>query len=130
MARGAPDWTKKIEVTVNPGQAKDEYAAGAAGSYVGTDAAYQTVASWTVTADRTGELKEILIISTNYGKTLAKVTIDSVVWATDWAPQSCLPLIFEDLRLAAAAVVKVEVKSSDGSSITVDAIIVAKEVLV
>ena len=128
MAHGAPDWTQKIEVTINVGQPSLERAAGDIGVYTGTSTSYQEVASWTVAAGKVGELKEIIILSNSYAKTLCKVTVGSVVYATDWAPQACIPLIFEDLRLAEAIVVKVETKSSDGTSITVDAVIVGKEV--
>ena len=68
------------------------------------------------------------MISSNYSKTLLQVTIAGVVYVTGWAPQAAMPLIFEDLKLAAAAVVLVEVKSSDGTSITVDCVIVGKEI--
>ena len=156
MASGAPDGVLMIQVAVTidnvavvpPSIATTNYytyeaekaaalaaampaveaAAGDIGTYTGTDTNYQTVASWTVAAGKTGELKEILILSNDYAKTLVKITVGSVVWCTDWAPSSSMPIIFEDLRLDATTVVKVEVKSSDGTSITVDAIIVAKEI--
>ena len=128
MARGAPDWTTKIEVTINAGQPQSEQAAGAAAVLTTTSTSYQDVASWTVAAGKVGELKEILVLSSNYAKTLCKVTVGAVVYATDWAPQSALPLIFEDLRLAAAMEVLVEGKSSDGTSVVIDAAIVGKEV--
>lgn len=128
MAHGAPDGTKKIEVTVNPGQPSVERAAGDTGTYTGTATSYQEVAGWAVAAGKVGELKEIIILSSNYPKTLCRVTVGAVVYATEWSPQGCIPLIFEDLRLAEAIEVKVEAKSSDGTSITVDAVIVGKEV--
>ena len=128
MARGAPDWTQKIEVTINAGQPQVEQAAGGVGRYSGVAQTYQTVASWTVAAGKVGELKEILILSDTYAKTLLQVTVGGITWATGWVKLSAMPIIFEDLRLAAAAVVKVEAKSSDGTSIVVDAIIVGKEI--
>jgi hypothetical protein len=128
MAHGAPDWTQKIEVSITAGQPSVEAAAGAAGTYSGTDTTYQEVASWTVADDKVGELKEIMFLSNNYAKTLLQVTVGSVVWATEWAPQASMPIIFEDLRLAEGDIVLVECKSSDATSITVDAIIVAKEI--
>ena len=128
MARGAPDWTQKIEVTINSGQPQVEAAAGAAAALTTVSTSYQDVASWTVAAGKVGELKEILVLSSNYAKTLCKVVIGAVTYVTDWAPQSALPLIFEDLRLAAATVVTVSGKSSDGTSVVIDAAIVGKEV--
>lgn len=104
-----------------------EEAAGDAGRYTGTDTTYQTVASWTVEAGKTGELKEITILSDDYDHTQFKITVGGITFETDWAVQGAMPLIFEDLRLAAGSVVKVECKSTDGTSITVDAVIVGRE---
>ena len=128
MARGAPDYTKRIEIHFSSGQAAEEYAWGAAGNYSGTSTTYQQAVTATVTVGRVAELKELIILSDDYAHTLVKVTIGSVVWCTDWSPTGAMPIIFEDLRLAAAAVVKVEAKSSTGAAIDVDAIIVGKEV--
>ncbi len=128
MARGAPDWTRQVQVVITEGQPKNERAAGDVGRYTGTDTTYQEVASWTVATDYIGELKEIIIVSSNYDKTRCKVTVGTIVYATDWQVVSPVPLIFEDLRLATATVVKVETKSTDGTSITVDAVIVGKEI--
>lgn len=134
MASGGPDWVRRILITVNVEnvpvieEPAVEAAAGGVGNYTGTDQTYQEVVSWTVTADKVGELKEILIISDDYAHTLAQITIGTTAWATNWSPTSAMPIIFEDLRLAAATEVKIEVKSSDGTSIDVDAIIVGKEV--
>lgn len=113
---------------ITEGQAADEYAGGAAGRYEGTDQDYQTVATWTVTTDRIGELKEIMVLSDDYELTEFKVVVDGVTWAEDWIMLSSMPLMFEDLRLAADAVVTVSARSTDGTSIIVDAIIVGKEV--
>ncbi len=129
MAQGAPDWIRRIEVMITAGQPAKERAAGDAGSYTGTDTTYQTVASWTVATGYVGELKEILVLSSSYAKTQVKITIGDITWCTDWAPQSAMPIIFEDLRLEAAKIIKVEAKSSDTTSITVDAIITAKEAI-
>ena len=134
MANSAPPWITNIMVAVDVGGTPvvaapaNERAAGAVGRYSGVDTSYQTVASWTVAALMLGELKEILIISNTYAKTLCKVTVGSIVWANDWIVGSSLPIIFEDLKLAEAAIVKVEAKSTDATAIIVDAIIVAKEI--
>lgn len=130
MAHGAPDWIKRIEITINQGQPSVERAAGGAGNYAGSAQTYQSVVTWTVATGYVGELKEILILSDNYAKTKVKITIGVITWCTDWAAQGAMPIIFEDLRLAAASVVKVEAESSDGTAISVDAVITSKEVLI
>jgi hypothetical protein len=132
--KDAPDgsvWVQNVDVVVNvptPSQPATENAAGGTGRYTGTDTTYQEVVSWTVAADKLGELKEITILSSSYAKTYFKVTVGDIVFATDWIVQAAMPLIFEDLKLAAGKVVKVEAKSTDGTSITVDAVIVGKEI--
>lgn len=103
-------------------------AAGATGRYSGSDTTYQTVASWTVETGKIGELKEITLLSDEYDYTQFKVTVGSIVFANNWQVQAAMPLIFEDLRLPAGSVVKVEAKSTDGTAIVVDAIIVGKEI--
>ncbi len=129
MAHGAPDYTQQVQVVIVKAQPADEAAAGAAGNFNGLAAAYQTVVTWTVTALRTGELKEILIISDNYDKTVVRITIAGTVWVNNWTPTSAMPIIFEDLRLAAGSVVLVEAHSDGVVTIDVDAIIVGKEVV-
>jgi len=103
-------------------------AAGGVGKYSGTDTTYQSVVSWTVASGWEGELKEILILADDYAHTLIQITVGAVTWCTDWNPQGAMPIVFEDLRLAAGQVVSVEAKSDDGTAIVVDAIIVAKEI--
>lgn len=134
MAGDAPDGVLMVQVAVTvenvpvvPTPAK-EVAAGGHGRHSGTEETYQEVASWTVSANKGGELKEILIISDDYAHTDVRVTIGAVTWATNWTAQAALPLIFEDLRLSAGTEVLVEVKSTDGTAIVVDAVITAKEI--
>jgi hypothetical protein len=132
--KDAPDgsvWVQNVDVVVNvptPSQPASENAAGGAGRYTGTDTTYQTVVSWTVATNKLGELKEITVLSSSYAKTNLRITVGDVTFATNWVVQAAMPLIFEDLKLAAGKVVKVECKSTDGTSITVDAVIVAKEI--
>ncbi len=129
----APDgtlWVQQVSVVLEvptPPAPAHEFDAGGAGNYSGVLQTYQEVVKWTVTAARVGELKEILIISDDYEHTVIQVTVGTSVWATDWSPTSSMPIIFEDLRLAAGTEVLVEAKSSDGTAIDVDAIIVGKE---
>lgn len=134
MGRDHPDGTIKALVTTmvvstpTISLPTTEAAAGAIGRYTGTATTYQTLASWTVAAAKTGELKEILILSDNYAKTSIQITIAGTVFKTAWIMQNAMPLIYEDLKLAAGKVVLVEVKSTDGTSITVDCAIVGKEI--
>lgn len=131
---GTPDWVRMVQMVVTVEnvpvvpEPATERAAGDADKYSGTDTTYQTVATWTVATDKVGELKEILILSDDYDHTEIKITVGAVTWCEDWAPQGAMPIIFEDLKLAEAAIVKVEAKSDDGTAIEVDAIIVAKEI--
>lgn len=132
--KDAPDgsvWVQNVSVVLNeptPSQPASERAAGGVGRYTGTATTYQTVVSWTVAADKLGELKEITILSSDCARTVLQVTIGDVTFATAWVVQAAMPLIFDDLKLAAGKVVKVECKSTDGTSITVDAVITAKEI--
>ncbi len=130
----APDgtlWVQQVSVVLEaptPPEPAHEFDAGGVGNYSGILEDWEEVVRWTVTPDRVGELKEILIISDNYDKTVLQVTVGTSVWATNWSPTSSMPIIFEDLRLAGSTVVLVEAKSSDGAAIDVDAIIVGKEI--
>ncbi|MBA7637574.1 hypothetical protein ES703_45220 [subsurface metagenome] len=129
MAHGAPDYTQQVQVVIVQAQPADESAGGAAGNFNLANAGWTEVVRWTVTPLRTGELKEILIISDNYDKTIVKITIDGDVWVNNWNPTSAMPIIFEDLRLAAGSIVLVEAHSDGVVTIDVDAIIVGKEVV-
>lgn len=134
MPNSGPPWVRQIEVTVVvdnepvPSQPTTEAPAGDSGRYSGGDTSYQSVAKWTVTTDKVGELKEILIVSDDYDHTQIKVSIAGVDEPDDWLIQQPMPLIYEDLKLAAASEVEVQVKSTDGTSIKVDAVIVGKEI--
>ncbi len=134
MSHGGPDWITPVLVNVLVSnvpvaqQPTVQAPAGAAGTYSGTSTSYQTVASWTVTTGKTGQLVEILWVSSNYAKTKIKITIGSVTYCNDFAPQAALPLIFETLQLAAGTVVKVSAESSDGTAIVVDAVITGMEI--
>lgn len=134
MANDAPDFVTRVQVAVTVAnvptvpEVGTEVAAGASGRYSGTEQTYQSVAKWTVSADKVGELKEILIISDDYDLTKLKVTIAGVGEPDDWLLQAAMPLIYEDLKLAAGDEVEVQVQSTDGTAIIVDALIVGKEI--
>ena len=129
MAHGAPDWTRQVQVVIVEGQPADERAAGGEGNYSGAAGAYQPLVSWTVAVGYVGELKEILVISDDYANTEVHIEIGGVAWCTDWNPTSAMPIIFEDLKLVGGTIVKVWAQSDDGTAIDVDAIIVAKEIV-
>lgn len=132
--KDAPDgtlWVQHVTVVIDtpiPPEPANEVAAGDVGRYSGVDTEYQEVASWTVATGKVGDLKEITILSDNYAKTNLQVTVGDVVFATDWIIQGAIPLVFADLKLAAGKIVKVECRSTDGTAIIVDAVIVGKEI--
>ncbi|GAH86959.1 unnamed protein product [marine sediment metagenome] len=130
MAHGAPDYTTQIQVKIVQAQPGDERAAGGVGNYNGILAPPQLLVTWTVDDGYVGELKEILIISDNYAATQVTITIAGVPWCTDWNPTSAMPIIFEDLRLAAGETVLVQCGSIGAVLIDVDGIIVAKEAVI
>jgi len=134
MARGGPDGVLMIQVAVTvenepivPEPATEE-AAGAVGSVITTAQDWVELAKWTIPAGKVGELKEILIISEDYARTYAKITIGDITWCNNWSPTSSMPLIFEDLKLSAGQEVIVEIKVTDTVDIEVNAIIVGKEI--
>ena len=130
MARGGPDGVLMVQAVVTVElepvvpDVLSEVAAGGIGRYSGTAQTYQEVEVWTVTAKKVGELKEIILISNDFPHTEFKVTIGSVVYCEDTIVRN----IIGDLKLAAASVIKVEARSTDGTSITVDAVITGKEI--
>lgn len=95
-------------------------------SYTGADLAYQTLVSWTVGAGTTGILREVAFTRDSGGKADFKVTIGAVV-ITDFNPKAHVDLPFSPNELVAGTVVKIEVKSSDGSTINVDGNITGDE---
>jgi len=134
MAHGGPDGVLMVQAVVTVElepivpDVLSEVAAGGIGRYSGTDQDYQDVEVWTVTALKVGELKEIILISNDFPHTEFKVTIGSVVYCEHTIVRNIIPLVFGDLKLAAASVIKVEARSTDGTSITVDAVITGKEI--
>jgi len=133
--KDAPDgtlWVQPINVVIDiptPPEPANETAAGKTGRWTGTDTtAYHVVAHWLVSAGKVGELKEITVLSSKYANTDLKIQIGPIIFTTSWLTQGAMPLIFEDLKLVAGTDVKVCARSTDGTSITVDALIVGKEI--
>lgn len=134
MPNSSPAWVRSVEVVVNvnnvpvPQQPSTEKAAGGEGRYSGSSLIYQTVTSWTVAALKTGMLKEVSMVTSDYTKTKFKLVVGGVTYMTDSVIKTALSLPFEDLSLAAGAVVILSAASTDGTAIVVDGEITAKEV--
>lgn len=96
--------------------------------YSGNLQTYQTLVSWTVSAGRTGYLGQVSMVTDNDTKTHFRLTIAGSEKFADRLLQAPLTLTYPDLRLDAGATVLLEVKSTDGSAITVDGEIAGKEV--
>ena len=129
-----PPWVRAVEINVTvegesiPVSPATEAPAGDIAHYAGVAESYQACGSWTVSAGKIGELKEILFISDDYDHTVVRIIVAGVTLESGWSPTSVMPIIYEDLRLAAGDVVSVEVMSDDGTAIDVDVIIVGKEI--
>jgi len=96
--------------------------------YSGTDQAYQTVVSWTVSTGKSGDLKEVSMVTDNYDKTHFKLTIAGEVQFEDKLIQAPLTLPLPENKLNAGDVVLLECKSTDGTSIKVDGSITGREI--
>lgn len=130
----APDWVTSVVVTViveNVPVTQDpakERAAGDVHRYSGNLAAWQEVAKWTVTAEKTGELKEVSMITDDYVNTVWKLTVGATEVFTNLTIQSALTLPFFDLKLAPLTVVTLSCHSDGVINIVADGSIVGKEI--
>lgn len=95
-------------------------------SYSGSDETYREVVIWTVGVGKTGCLKEVAFTRDSDGKALFKITIGSVI-ISDFSPDANVGLSFSPNELVAGTIVKIEVKSSDASDISVDGSITGDE---
>lgn len=134
MPGDAPDWVTTVAVTVIvenvpviPVPANEVWA-GDVDRYSGSAAAYQEFAKWTVTALKTGELKEVSMITDDYANTVWKLVIGATTVFEDLVIQSALTLPFFDLRLAPATVVTLSCHSDGATAIVADGTIVGKEI--
>ncbi len=131
---GTPDWVRMVQVAVTVEnvpivpEPATEYAAGGIDRKTTTSTSYQEVEKWTVASGKVGELKELILISNDFAHTYFKVTIGDITFCNNTIVRNVIPLVFADLKLAETKEVKVECKSTDGTSITVDAVIVGKEI--
>jgi len=130
----APDWVTTVVVSVIvenvpvvPEPAK-EVAAGDVSRYSGPLAAWQEVAKWTVAPEKTGELKEISMITDDYVNTVWKLIVGATGVFTNLTIQSALTLPFFDLKLAPLTVVTLSCHSDGVANIVADGSIVGKEI--
>jgi len=134
MPSGAPDWVTTVAVTVIVENvavlpvAAAEAAAGDVSRYSGDDDDWQEVAKWTVTPLKTGELKEVSMITDDYVNTVWKLTIGTTEVFTDLTIQSSLTIPFFDLKLAAGTVVTLSCHSDGVNAIVADGSIIGKEI--
>ena len=135
MGRDHPDGTlRTIKAEIVATTVVTEIAANetpiskTSGKVTNTSQVYQTLASWTVTAARNGILYGIELYSSAFSKTLFQLTIGGVVRWTDIEWPTAFTDFFSDARLAAATVVLLEGKSSDGTSVDMWGHIEGKEV--
>jgi hypothetical protein len=92
--------------------------------HTGVQNTYQTVAEWSITENKIGYLEYISIVSSNYAKTLLRLTVDAIQF-TDKAIQTTLNIPYNaEIKYKKKHTIKVECKTTDGTtSITVDAMI-------
>ncbi|GAH55095.1 unnamed protein product [marine sediment metagenome] len=128
MVTDAPDFTTKVNVVIIPTAPELEHPAGEVNRYSGSATEYQSLCTWTVTASRIGELKEVSFVTNNYAKTLWMLVIGSDTMLEDVVIQAPLTIPYFDLRIASETVVALSVKSSDGTAIVADGSIVGKEI--
>jgi hypothetical protein len=135
MAIDAPDyvgWTQVVEIvstTIVPASSATETPAiKTEGKITNTDQTYQTLATWTVTADKAGILYGIELYSSSFSKTRFRLTIGGVEQYTDVEWPTAVNHFFAEARLPAETVVLLEGKSSDGTSVDMWGIIEGKEV--
>ncbi|MBW2674251.1 MAG: hypothetical protein JRD89_12695 [Deltaproteobacteria bacterium] len=115
-------WSLKPVIRTLP-----ESAVSQVNRHSGPETEYQTVVSWQVSENRLGMLREISMVSDNYTKTRFRLTIADERQFEDLEIQTSLTLPYPNLILPSEAVVLLEAKSSDGTSITVDGSITGKE---
>lgn len=97
-------------------------------SYSGSDETYQEVVSWTVGAGKTGCLSEMELTRDSNDKALFRITVNDILIITDYLPVAHWNKIFSPNEMAAGVVAaKIEVKSTDGTAIRVDAAISGDE---
>lgn len=98
------------------------------GKQTTTSTAYITLATWTVSTNRSGILRTIEMAASKYGDAQFQLTIGGTQIFTDLELPTALTLYLADTRLAEATEVLLEGKSPDGNSVDLWAVIEGKEV--
>ena len=134
MAHGAPDWIAMYQVAVTvegvaivPGPELG-VAAGEIDRIVTSSLTDVTIAEWTVSAGKVGELSEISVTSSLLAKTHWTIIVGSFTAISNKILDAPLSIPYYDLKLVAGTVVRVSAHSTDGTEITADASIVGKEI--
>jgi len=132
--KDAPDgtlWVQQVSVVVaypTPSEPALETPVAEVGRYSGSDTiSYHELASWTVSANKVGELKELSITSDTLDGTYFKIEVGSLT-VTNLKIGAPLTMPFKDLRLAAAVTIRLSAKSSAGAAIVADGSITGKEI--
>ena len=134
MAIDAPDGTLIIEIAITLGQnsippsAVTETAIVKLDRWTGSAAAYQTVVTYTVPADKTFILSAIEMACSDYSVAQFRITIAGVIKFADKSLQTTFNPILADVNLSAGQIVLIEARSDGSTSINVDAAIEGKEI--
>lgn len=123
MPIDAPDWTtwtQRVEVvgdTPVPEQAANEAPISRLNKVSTSSTDYQALLSYTVPADTTTVLYGVEFFASPFNKAHLRLTIGGVVQWTDQEIPTSLNVHFSEARFAAAVVVLLEVKSTDGTAV-------------
>lgn len=98
------------------------------GKVTNTDQTYQTLATWTVSTSKLGILYGVELYASAFSKTRFRLTIGGVIKYADMEWPTAPNHFFTEARLATGAVVLLEGKSSDGTSVDMWGIMEGKEV--
>lgn len=135
MARDAPPWTLWQQPIIPvAGEAIPEEPATETvileteGKVTTTSTLYQTLATWTVTATKSGMLRGLELAASDYDHALFQVSVGGTVLETDWVLPDAWTGFFADARLEAETVVLLDGKSDDGTSVDLWGVIEGKEV--
>lgn len=134
MPYDSPDWTIwQIPAIEVEGEAQPEIAAtetpwGGVLRLATSSTDYVTIVTATVNAAKTGKLRLVEMASDEYTRTRFKLVIGAMTFFEDLQLPESLSLDFGDLKLAAATVVTLSAKSSDGTAIVCYGDIIGKEI--
>ena len=135
MSRGAPDYIRSHQIVITVGKEaiaeqpiSEVPILKTEGKLTTTAQTYQTLATWTVSSGKSGILRSVELASDNYPKTRFQITLAGSVVVTDWELPAAWSGYFAESRLEAGKVVKLEGKSSDGTSISLWGAIEGKEI--